>query len=507
MDDIGRIMRLFRGFEGAHGTYRAEDRNPAKGGKLEIKRTAETLREDVTRMLWEQHVAGKRPLGVIPIRADNTCYWACIDVDRYDVSHGEIAETIRKRSLPLVVCRSKSGGAHIFVFAKQPIEAERLQMWIRQIATTLGLGNCEIFPKQTKILAERGDLGNWLNMPYYGGDETDRYGVKPTGAAMTLGEFVRVARASLVTEDDLVVPKQEGTVGDLEDGPPCLEYLISQRFGEGHRNNGLFAVGVYCRKKYGQKWAEKLEEYNRRFVQPPLGASEMKDLIRNVGKKDYHYRCSDEPLVSHCNSALCRIRKFGVGDGGDYPVISGLSVLDTEPPLWFLDIDGERLEMDTDDLQTYRRFHKICMEKLLVCYPPIQQNIWFRLVSAAMRDTVKIDAPPEVSISGQFLEHLEDFLVNKFRGLRQVELLMGKPWSCDEEQKHYFRLRDLQEYLENHGFKSLRRAQITTRIRRLGGDKAFMNIEGKGVNVWWVPAHVVQTTPEIAPREMKKDPI
>ena len=39
-------------------------------------------------------------------------------------------------------------------------------------AGELGYANCEIFPKQIEIKADRGDTGNFLNLPYHGGDDS-----------------------------------------------------------------------------------------------------------------------------------------------------------------------------------------------------------------------------------------------------------------------------------------------------------------------------------------------
>ena len=49
------------------------------------------------------------------------------------------------------MCRSKSGGAHLFLFTEEPVTAEDLRNKLTQLAAVLGYGNCEIFPKQIKI--------------------------------------------------------------------------------------------------------------------------------------------------------------------------------------------------------------------------------------------------------------------------------------------------------------------------------------------------------------------
>src|SRR5262245_34336484 len=119
-DAITRIAKLFEGFEGAFGTYdhNATSKSLNKGGKVEIKTSAKTVRQKVTRELWEAHVQGHSPLGIIPIREDGTCFWGCIDVDKYDGSHAELMKQIDRHKYPLVTCRTKSGGAHLFLFTK-----------------------------------------------------------------------------------------------------------------------------------------------------------------------------------------------------------------------------------------------------------------------------------------------------------------------------------------------------------------------------------------------------
>ena len=54
---------------------------------------------------------------------DSKCFWGCIDVDMYPLNLKELAQKINSKKLPLIVFRSKSGGAHIFIFVKESISA------------------------------------------------------------------------------------------------------------------------------------------------------------------------------------------------------------------------------------------------------------------------------------------------------------------------------------------------------------------------------------------------
>ena len=55
-------------------------------------------------------------------------------------------------------------------------------------------------------------------------------------------------------------------------------------------------------------------------------------------------------MSSHCNQGVCRTMKLGIG-ATSMPTISGLSVILSEPRLWFVDIGGQRLEITTEELQ------------------------------------------------------------------------------------------------------------------------------------------------------------
>ena len=60
---------------------------------------------------------GTENLGIIPINDNSECRWGCIDIDSYaGFDHKKLINKIKNLNLPLIVCRSKSGGAHVFLF-------------------------------------------------------------------------------------------------------------------------------------------------------------------------------------------------------------------------------------------------------------------------------------------------------------------------------------------------------------------------------------------------------
>lgn len=508
-DVAARMMALFEGYAEAYGTYDKANFSEQKG-KLEIKSTARTLRKPVTKELWEQHLKGEQPLGIIPIRANNTCLWGVIDIDQYGISHAEVVEKVTKEDLPLVVCRSKSGGAHAFLFLKDPIESATLISKLGELSAMLGYGGSEIFPKQQLVYTERGDLGNWLNMPYFEMENTARFGIKANGLEMTIHEFLRHAEESRV--DESFFSKKHRKTSDKSDpvfgdGPPCMQHLTSVGFPEGVRNKGLFALGVFAKRKFGEKWVQTLEDWNYRYFDPPLNSREVADVIKSLEKKEYNYSCRAQPLSAHCNSVLCRARRFGVGGSDDYPVISGLSVLETDPPIFFVDVDDTRLELSTDELLNYNAFQRVCVERLLKYYRTMKKETWGSIVAQQLTNVVRIEAPPEVGRVGHFMELMEKFLTDKHKAETQEELLLGKPYYNPDDDCYYFRMQDLQKYLETEGFKIFNRGQLSVRIRNGEGGHKFLNLKGKGVNVWFIPAGKMKITPQPDLPGIERSPI
>jgi len=491
------FAKLFSGLRLAYGCYRPnEDNGPGKQ-KGQYRVVSEDISDDRLIELWENHLEGKESLGIVPIREDNTCVWGAIDIDTYPLNHGDLVERLVKRSeLPFVVARSKSGGAHVFCFVSEPVQASLMQGKLKEIASALGYGTAEIFPKQIKLLLEKGDRGNILNMPYFGGDTSTRYAHNDQGEGiLDLGAFIAHAESKKISKRELenLEPKSLASVeedDDLKGAPPCLRSLCAMGFPEGTRNNGLFDLGVFARKKFQDTWERKVEEFNFKFMKPPLGAQEVLTVVRALNNKDYLYKCNDQPIAAFCNSAVCRTCEYGVGSSGGMPQFGNLQKQDSQPPIWFLDVEGHRLELTTEELQNQTKFQRRCMDALNFMPPTQRQNNWRNIIQQMLDSVSVIEVPKDVSVEGQFMELLEAFCTERAQAQNRDEILLGKPWT--EEGKTYFRLKDLLDYFTRQQFRDYGRNNIAARIRELGGGHHFFHIKGKGITVWYVPEHASQ---------------
>lgn len=507
---VDRLMKLFAGMDEAYGTY---DINKSKG--LKQVGQAKTIRLDPAadksvkwKELWDNHVNGASSLGVIPINIQERCWWGCIDVDNYNgLDHKELANRFIDMKLPLMHCRSKSGGAHIFMFMREAVPAELLIEKLKELAAALGFAKAELFPKQSKVLTERGDLGNWLNMPYFNASRTTRYGIDFNGEPMPLEDFLTKAEAMRITEAELAALTVETTkeLETFKDAPPCLQYLLTQGFPEGTRNNAIYDLAVYARKAYPEnEWRQKLEEFNYKYCNPPLPAGEIYNIQKSMDGKEYRYKCAEAPIAAFCNPAICKTRKHGINASSSMPTLSSLSKLCTDPPLWFLNVDSNRIELTTAEFHDQKKFQIKCMEQINIMPPLQKQADWQMIVQDLLDNVTPIEAPKDSGIEGTFFDMLEQFCTSRNSALSRDELLRGKPWTEVDEKdgirKTYFRLGDLMEFLQRKKFTSYTRPQITVRIQKFGGNHHFFKIKGKGTNVWWVPAFEMQTEPFDIPK-------
>jgi hypothetical protein len=374
---------------------------------------------------------------------------------------------------------------------------------LSELASLLGFGNCEIFPKQTQILTEQGDVGQWINMPYFNGARGMRYAVDIDGNALSPSEFLEYAHLQSVDENWFNSPTI--TNSDFNDGPPCLQALAATGYPDGTRNDGLYNIGVYLKRALPDKWEAAVDEYNHKYMLPPLLPTEVQGVMKSLKRKDYNYACSKQPIVNHCNATLCRSRKFGVGSGaaGKFPMLGGLTKLNTRPPIWFWTVDGVRMELSTPEMQDPRAFQRKCMDCLNVMPPIPSGPVWQAAVQHAMDTVTVIEAPPDASPEGLFWDMVEKFCTGRAQARDLEEIVLGKPFT--DEGRTYFRLPDLLAYLSMHKFYEFRTTKMASMLRDAGAKHHFSVLKGRGVNYWSLREFARQTEGFAVPDEASRN--
>jgi hypothetical protein len=284
IDDAGRMAALFRGFSGSYGTYDARFLGSAKG-KQKVRQSM--VKEPPTIDLFKAHLSGQTPIGIYMLDDNEQVSFGAIDIDQYPIDHGALTNRLDQMSLPLIVCNSKSGGAHVYVFFESPQDPAKTIEALKIIAEAIGYPGVEVFPKQAK--RPSGGYGNYINLPFFGHPSLEYSCYTPEGEA-GLSEFLVLAERNRTTIGNLkrLISPQKPTKGI-----PAAENLELQRLQAGGRNEFLFYLGTdLMRQDLGHSLvATILREKNQtatdqdheNFVtEGPLHSDELEKLIANL---------------------------------------------------------------------------------------------------------------------------------------------------------------------------------------------------------------------------------
>lgn len=499
--EILKLMTYFSGLNRAYGLYQLK--NPEiKGDKILGKPS--TVTGEVTEGLWYKHLIGEIGLGIVPIKDGNVCSFGAIDIDIYKgIDIQGLLNNMKRTQMPLVLCRSKSGGLHGFCFVSEPVPAILMRQKLLMMSSYLGFGDAEIYPKQQALLSDRGDVGQWINMPYFDFERTTRFALKEDSSPMSLDEFFKEIESKRWTQKEFDAYTLISTP-EITDGPPCLQNLLNLGFRDGHRNDGLFNLAIYLKKTNASHFEMALDEYNARFVQPPLPSNDIQSIVKSIKKKEYYYSCNKAPLKGHCNQALCRTRQYGIGMANGRVVLKDLTKYNSMPPIWFINVEEVgRLELMTEDLQSQAKFQRRCMESLSIMPVPVKQEEWQATIQNLMDNVTLIEVSQDSSFKGLLFEYLERFCTSRVQARTLDEILLGKPYADDTY--HWFRLSDFYAFLERLRFKEFKIHQISAMIQEADGKHDFIRIKGKGINVWKIPKFTTQDSDHEIPEIVDKN--
>ena len=424
---IERFKNIFTGLERAHGVTIVEDTN---GNGTKVKGKSFVKRQSVTDELWQKHLDGIENLGIIPINDNNQCRWGCIDIDSYaGFDHKKLIDKITNMKLPLIVCRSKSGGAHVFLFTSDYVSAKLMRDKLVQIRAVLGYGNSEVFPKQTELKSQD-DTGNFLNLPYFNYKNSVRYAFKENGEAATLDDFFALHASNYLDPDTLQQLEIKRPETKYSDGPPCIELMSENKIGEGGRNNALFHYGVYAKQKWPDGWKSKLVVFNETAMEKPLSDSEVDIVVKQHDKKEWGYKCNDQPMCSLCDKTLCRSRKFGIGQEVLFPNLTDLQVIDLEDPYYYLNVDGERLKLESvKHLRQQSLFQEACMVQLKNRPPTLKEKDWVHITNILLNNAEVTEPAAGLRTEDQLHNHLQEYCLNRTQLDSKEDLPRGGTWT------------------------------------------------------------------------------
>lgn len=512
--NLHRFMRLFRGNPRSYGQW-----NPAKV-KDKQSRTEDGNAPDEA---WEQHLEGRGAigLGIVPIRDDGSTLWGAIDLDNHgsdqDIDIRAVEKKVAAAGFPLLPCRSKSGGVHLYIFFSEPVRADMVKAVLTRWAKELEVDGVDcIYPKQGKLtINSEGEQqkGNWINLPYYGQEEkgTDRFAVS-NGKRLPLEGFLLKAESMAVEAQTL----QKFFADDLTEMPPCLQARMkSGGFSGGERNDGVYQVAVFCRKRDPDSAKEAAHDLSIRLMPSnPLQYKERDKTIRSaVGSRSSNYKC--EGFKDVCDREACRKLKYGISEG-EYDAMSARATMpsfhslikyrNAEPMRFDLSVGDEEASrqiegLTIDELVSFPDLRKAVMAKMHIVLPRLKADEWDKILRALFDDVriedVPEDSTPEGAVRTRLLEFLRKAnLKSEGDQLKDREALArGVPvvQLHNDERVVMFRSVDFSAYLAKTRTDVIKNKDLWFKAsRHMGVLNARIRVGKNVIPVWYIPITMVE---------------
>lgn len=495
--NIQRFMALFRGNPRSFGQWNPRESDPNRSSKTE--------KEQYTTENFRRHLIGHTGIGIVPIMDDATCLWGAIDIDNHgqteDLDIRAIEERVTTLGLPLVACRSKSGGVHLFLFGREPLRAAQVHSILKKWAGDLKVEGVDcIFPKQSRLdFNDNGRaLGNWINLPYFDAEDTVRYAVDG-GKPMPLELFLAEAETRAVNAHQL----DQFYSNEHSEAPPCIAAMITDGIGEGSRNDAAYNVTIYMKKKHPEDYRDRMYDLNGQIFETPLPFNEIKKVVQSASRRDYRYRCGTEPCKSLCDRKACLTKKYGITqDQSDemdaefaIPALTDLVKYNTNPVRWEVTCEGAKIMLSTEELFEWRIVRLKLAERLLRVVPTLKADKWQKLLTSLMAMCRVEEAPEDASVDGIIKAQLVDFLrkcdLNSegtdtadrkalFRGIPVVQ--------ADENGvRHvYFRGADFVTHLKRSKTEEMKGVNLWFALKQIGVQHGRFRVEDKTPSVWYV---------------------
>ncbi len=496
---------LFRGNESCYGIHIPEAEDIAEGEKKKGK--SFTKQAPIEEEHYAAHIAGDMSIGVVPINHDNKVSFMAVDVDVYPCNPSKYSMLFFKYSLPFVCFRSKSGGLHAFCFFSKPTPADEALDQLHVVRQILGLAKTtETFPKQRKLALNA--VGNWINLPYFGGNSSQRYAYDCDGNPMSFDaamEYCMSVRCTLKSLKDTLEHLP------FAPAPPCLQtlYLNGEVTAGAHnRNIFMFNVGCYLKSRFGDEFEDRIQMVNNSLPQPMSQVELDKTVILSHKKGNYSYQCENATLSLYCDKTICAAREFGKGSDSisDFNFESMVQVKGS-PPYYRWTINGVEMTFyGEDELRKQDKFMDYCIRHLHRCPNRLKESVWHNILNKSLQSlkVEVVEEGEEVSEDILFFSYFREFIESRAFAANVSQVKMGKVYRDKERGTYVFRVEDLVQFLENtkrFRYSTLSKLHNKMKQCKASSTKLYDPQEKKAFRAWLLPidAFVDDTMPKPTP--------
>ena len=419
---MGNTQRFMKLFSGSQEAYLMNN-----GSRIWTKQSPPI--EDV----YIGHLKGEFRIGIMPIKSNGRCNFGAIDIDT-TVDFIDICSKVKAKKLPLLCCRSKSGGAHLYTFiGGEGEKASSLKAKLSKWAVELGFTKHETYPKQDEVF---GGQGNGIHIPYQNcqGAGTQVFAFSENGTPLEFEDFLNLAEQMKQSTNKFI---------DLNLPPSCIRgYLIDgETIEKGTQHNVLLQIMAFLNKKYltisKEEFYIKVKEISDVACDPTPKEKDLKRLSNSYFTAKYHYSCNNCSTISdRCDRAECEQLKYGVNNKqifvDDYIEkapktskkeiknakieaeiknrITNLHKVNTSPLTYTLSVDGIKIHISSSELLSLAKFEEYLMANVGITLPYCTPQIWKNVLNSLFQN-IEAEAPNlNYSEKEEFRHTLEEYL-------------------------------------------------------------------------------------------------
>lgn len=389
------------------------------------------LSGEITNEIIQDHLDGKKGIVLSPFCSEKEVKWAALDIDvklpkeisdkiaKECEGHPEklkleidkalkenlpsllkkaletvnkISGELQKRDMTLDIFRSKSKGYHIYIILDEPIKANYIRIFLRDVLRTAKV-SCEIFPKQDKT-TDKG--GSKIHLPFFG---NIRKCVETDGEDTDYLKTKNITKEIVVSEEVLKSEREQKKAfrTPIKDFHLCMLKIMDGV--EEHRRNicAYNLAGTYRSFMKESLIIPSMRMWNK-GNKPPLGDAELLGIVKRTDLEPLTNfpKCEDPIIKLYCSPDCPKLNKeqaktnetqltyepistnpdirrhkqkeeyylFGQGKTPsrltDYILGIVKHTPDSDKTTLYVCSKGKRIELNLDDTTTWRQFQKKC---------------------------------------------------------------------------------------------------------------------------------------------------
>lgn len=448
-EQILRLQSLFRGnprvIGQASNDLIQDEKDP---DKLNQSRRG-FVQGPATDVHWKDHLEGKVSLGLVPIDDYSYVKFMAIDVDldimsELNLTLVSIYAQVEANNLPFIVCRSKSGACHLFVFFTEQAPVAPVRKAMMGMADFLGLNigkrPAEYFPHTSKL--DITSNGKYINLPYFNSEDTNRFAITASGSSLSLNEFIHLAESKMVSKESFCKWKAPlSSTDNLRDvvvnGPPCLQTIYDQGLQDGTKNDILLQFGILFKKYNKNTYMENVSLINQTRTDKPHDGSDLETTLKQLKKKDFHYNCSHPCMAPICAKSLCMSRKYGIKAAVDFPEIKEIIQWGANDEYFEIVLaktesrEEVKFKIEAERIFSFDSMQTAVLQAIHIVLPVPKKFDWMEFITTLATKIRRVEVSKEFSIEHAIRTLILERATSRTVGNKLEDLMVKRPVLVD----------------------------------------------------------------------------